>query len=431
MNPTKKLKWNWGYFLTMIIVAIPMFGWKAWYSFIDLTYWEAIGISFAKIGAFGGLAMFAVSLILSGRYIVFDRLFNGLDKMYTAHRFYGSMGLLLLIIHPVALSLVVTSTPSETASFFFVYDELSILIGAIALYGMIALIAWTILSKASYETFVNVHKFLGLFFVLGSIHAFMAGSIVAESQFLRFYLLALTVLGTVTFISYSLFRDLLHRPLHYKIASVKLLSDGIAEIVLQPRLHTLRFTPGQFTYVCFPEIDSNYHPFSIASGKSDGRLRFAIKQLGDFSTEVADVKVGSKAYVKGPYGGFTFFTNRHKKQLWIAGGIGVTPFMSGARSLRHSNETGKIEMIYASDDKQPYGLTELEKIEQRNPSFNVTHFQKEVFGFVSLATVQEQLKDLHDRAIYVCGPPIMLQTIQKEAKKLGLEKNLIFEEFSY
>jgi predicted ferric reductase len=296
---------------------------------------------------------------------------------------------------------------------------------------MLGLIVWTIFSKASYETFIQVHRLLGLFFILGSTHAFLAGSVLAESQFLSIYLLVLTSVGVITFVSYSLFRDVFHRPLHYKIEAIKLLPSGITEVILKPRLHTLRFTPGQFTYVCFPEIDGNYHPFSIASGKNDGKLRFAIKQLGDFSSTVSSMKVGSKAYIKGPYGGFTFFSNRHKKQLWIAGGIGVTPFLSGARSLRRSTEKGKVEMIYASDDKNPYGLKELEKIEEHNPSFNVTHFHKDVFGFVSLANLQDQLKDLHDRAIYICGPPVMLQTIQSEAEKLGLEKNLHYEEFSY
>jgi predicted ferric reductase len=433
MDIDRKVHFNYGILISLLIVAIPMFAWKLWYPFTNLSTYESLLVSFAKIGAFGGFAMFAVSLILSGRYVFYEKLFGGLDKVYIAHKLFGTMSVILLFIHPFALNLLTFEGSLATAAVFWVdVRDLGILFGALSLYGLIGLIVWTIFAKVSYETFIKVHRFLGMFFLLGAAHAFMSGSVLQESLFMQVYLLTLTLIGAVTFISYSILGDIFHRPLSYHVRSINELPHDIIEIILKPKIKTLRFSPGQFVYVSFPGFEKKeYHPFSIASGKNDGELRFAIRKSGDFTSSLLAIKEDAHVNVKGPFGGFTFFAARRKKQLWIAGGIGVTPFLSGARSLRISTERGKIEMVYATIENEPYGLKELERIEEHNPSFNVTHFHQDTFGFLTLHALQEQFKDLHERVIYLCGPPGMIQAIEKEAETLGLRKNLHFEAFSY
>ncbi len=433
MDVDKKVTFNYGLLISLLIVSIPMFGWKFWYSFTELSTLDALLVSFAKIGAFGGLAMFAMSLILSGRYVFYEKLFGGLDKMYNAHRFFGTMSLILLCIHPLALNLIVNQgSIAESIIFWIDIREIGIFLGAVALYGLIGLIVWTILTKSSYETFIKVHRILGLLFLMGALHAFILGSVLSESSFLRLYLLLLVGAGTVTFIFYSIFGDLLHRPVKYSVLSVKSSPGDIIEIQMKPKTQSLRFSPGQFVYINFPDIDEHqYHPFSIASGKNDSVLRLVVKQFGDFTKQLNSLKPDYTAKIKGPYGGFTFFKSERKKQLWIAGGIGVTPFLSSARSLKQSTEVGKIEMIYATPDNNPFGMKELLNVEHRNKSFKVTHFHQEKFGFISLKLLNEHFKDLSERKIFICGPPVMIQTLVKEAENLGLSKNLQYEEFSY
>lgn len=430
MDLDRKIKISYGLVASLIIVAIPMFGWKLWYSFGSLSTVDALIVSVAKIGAFGGLAMFAMSLILSGRYKFYEKAFGGLDKVYIAHRFYGTLGLVLLTLHPIALVLLGNDAGWSAINFLLGIDDLAIMFGAISLYGFIGIIVWSITTKSSYETFLKVHKFTGALFILGAAHAFLSGSVIAASNFIAIYLAALTALATATYIVYSILGDVLHSPLRYQLESVKD-RNGVVELVMAPKSVLLKFTPGQFVYFKIPSIDENYHPFSISSGKFDGKLRFAIRMSGDYTKKLQTAKKGATVYIKGPYGGFTFFQHRNKKQLWIAGGIGVTPFLSGARSMRRSHTKGLVEMIYASDEKHPYGLKELERIEDQNPSFNVTHFHKEKFGHVSLEVLQEQMKDLHERVIYICGPPVMMNVLKDEAERLGLIDNIRTEEFAY
>lgn len=433
MDIHKKIQINWGIILSLVLVAVPMFGWKLWFSFNGLSATQALLVTIAKIGAFGGLMMFAVSLILSGRYVFFEKFFGGLDKMYIAHRLFGTLGTILLLIHPIALSLFTYNGDiGQFALFWLDMRDIGVLLGAVSLYGLVGLVVWSMTTKASYETFIKVHRLLGVLFVAGAAHAFISGSVLSQSLFLNAYIAVFCLMATVTFFAYSVFHDMFHRPIRYKTVSVKKLPEGIVEIVLKPTVRNVSFNPGQFIYVSFPDFASQeFHPFSIASGKNESNLRLVVKQAGDFTKALEKLPKNTNALIKGPYGGFTFLPNRHKKQLWIAGGIGVTPFLSGAKSLKPVNEPGRVEMIYASIEKKPYGLNELHLIEQRNPSFNVTHFHQDTFGYVSLELLQEHFRDLHERIIYMCGPPGMMHAIEQEAATLGLEKNLHFEAFSY
>lgn len=432
VNLDTKIRWSWGLALSLVIVAIPMFGWKLWFSFEGLSTFDALTVALAKIGAFGGMAMFAWSLILSARYTFYERLFGGLDKVYLAHRFLGTASVVLLFLHPLALSLRgAGSDPLQALSLWVNFRSVAIMLGAVSLYGLIALVVWSITTKKSHETFIKVHRLLGFFFVFGAIHGFLIGRTIAASPLLYWYLLILSFLAVWSFVTYSLLGDILHRPLPYRVTKVKKLPHKILEISLKPERRLIRFQPGQFVYAAFPKLGWQYHPFSVASAKHESTLRLSVRQVGDFTETMKQLKVGDQAKLKGPYGGFTFQERPRRKQLWIAGGIGVTPFLSAARSLRHSNESGQVEMIYATADQQPYGYAELEKIKNHNTGFHVTMFHQDTHGFVSLRLLQEHFGDLADRDIYVCGPPPMLHSLLAEAEELGLTHKLHYEAFSF
>lgn len=432
MQTDKRIRINAGYLITLLIVAIPTFGWMVGYNFAALNPWQATAVTLAKVGAFGGMAMFAVSLILSGRYVWLDKLFNGLDKVYVSHRFFGTFSTALLLLHPIGLTLARQRTMLETIEFWLGGGRVGLSFGVFALYGLIGLVLWSIFSKSRYETFVLVHRWLGVFFISGAVHAFLIGNVLGTQGWLFWYMLVLSIAGGLTFIVYSLLGDLLHRPIKYRVLDSVLRTNGVTVVTLEPMRRILRFSPGQFVYVSFPDLeDTSFHPLSMASGKKDSRLRLAVRKVGDFSAQVSELKPGASALIKGPYGGFTFLPARRQKQIWIAGGIGVTPFISGAHSLEHSPKKGQIEMVYATDDDEPFGLDELETIEQKNPSFNVTLFNSKQFGYLTLEMLKQQFQDFNERHIYLCGPPVMTEKLAAEAQHLGIAHRLKFEEFDY
>jgi predicted ferric reductase len=92
---------------------------------------------------------------------------------------------------------------------------------------------------------------------------------------------------------------------------------------------------GQFAFVTF-DTREGHHPFTLSSSwKNDATLTFHIKQLGDYTRTLSHtLKVGDPVTVEGPYGRFDFAVHPGP-QIWIAGGIGITPFLSRLEALAH------------------------------------------------------------------------------------------------
>ena len=105
---------------------------------------------------------------------------------------------------------------------------------------------------------------------------------------------------------------------------------------------------GQFAFVTF-DAQEGPHPFTITSvWNGDGRLRFAIKALGDYTqTLPATLKVGDPVKVEGPYGQFNFIGNK-PRQIWIAGGIGITPFVARMKKLARQPDGKIVDLFYST-----------------------------------------------------------------------------------
>ncbi len=390
-----------------------------------------------KTAAFAGMAMFAWSLILSGRYKILDSWFHGLDKVYIAHKFFGTACMALLLMHPLGntITYLYTKGAGDLLHHYIGFTGIATMLGRISLYGLILLVLWSIFIKVKHETFIAVHRWLGVLFIIGAVHAFMSGpdSVLASNPFMWWYMFILSLLATLTFVHFSLLGDFLHPFYKYKVSSVKLLPGDVTDIELEPVYRIANFKPGQFFYISFDAIDKDvYHPFSIASSKDSSKLRFLVKELGDHTAAMRNLKPGVNARVKGPYGGFTFNDKKHPKQLWIAGGIGVTPFLSKAHSLRFSKLTPEVTMFHcARTKKEVIDKEELDIIQKGHRAFDYKYLCQDEFGIIGLKDIQDQLGSLKDYAIYLCGPPPMMRAYEAQAEELGLENQLYFEDFNY
>ena len=435
MDIDKRIRTTPGLIISLLVILIPTVAWLPGYNFDGLDTAAAVGVFIEKTAGFTGMAMFAWSLILSGRYRIIDQLFRGMDKVYIAHRFFGTASVALLLFHPLGytISYIVSQGSSDLIQHFIGYSTFGVLLGRISLYGLVLLGVWSIFAKVKHETFIAVHRWLGVLFIIGAVHAFMEGSVLAENAFMWWYLFILSAVATLTFIHFSILADFLHPYYKYTVSSVKHLAGDVTDIRLKPKYRIVNFKPGQFFYISFSSIDKHlYHPFSIASSKDSSELRFLVKELGDHTFAMRNLKPGIKARVKGPYGGFTFDDKKHPKQLWIAGGIGVTPFLSKAYSLRFSKLTPEVKMFHFARTKaETIDKEQLEIIKQHHRAFDYSYLPQDKFGIISLTDIAKQLGSLDDYAIYLCGPPVMMKAYEQQAEELGLENQLYFEEFTY
>ena len=90
------------------------------------------------------------------------------------------------------------------------------------------------------------------------------------------------------------------------------------------------------------------HPFTISSAsRDDGQLVFSIKGLGDYTRALPmSVHVGQAVTVEGPYGRFDFRGEGHR-QIWVAGGVGITPFVARLQALAEAPTAEPVDLIYS------------------------------------------------------------------------------------
>ncbi len=124
----------------------------------------------------------------------------------------------------------------------------------------------------------------------------------------------------------------------YTVVGVERLAPDVVEITLRPERRALHFRAGQFIYMTptDPSLQAGHlqeHPFSLSSSPDDGLLRVGIKDLGDASHAYQQLSPKTAVWIEGPYGDFFARSYPDRAQIWLGGGIGITPMVGGARGL--------------------------------------------------------------------------------------------------
>jgi predicted ferric reductase len=392
--------------------------------------------SIGQLTALVGLAMFSLSLILIARIPKLEPLFGGLDRIFHAHRHLGSLGFLLMLIHPLALGVRFVPVSVESAALFFVPSLIDIpkALGIIALLLMMALIGITLFAHWKYQILLKTHRYLGMAFMLGAIHGFLIPSDISNNIWLALYSGALAVAGVGAYFYRTIFSRMIPKH-HFSVVSVQELSKDITEITMEPEETPLSFTPGQFIFVRFMNgnVSEEIHPFSISSAPNERNLRITVKNLGDYTADLPHLAVGATAEVEGPFGGFTEEKARTPYQIWIAGGIGITPFLSRARALASDPGTAAhIDLYYTTNSREEMlFLQELQQIAARNPQLTIIPHACKEAGYLSASVLAEKSGTLMEKDIFVCGPPSMMSTILRQCRGLGVRSKFLHaEEFS-
>src|SRR5688572_32226094 len=192
---------------------------------------------------------------------------------------------------------------------------------------------------------------------------------------------------------------------------------------------------GQFLFVRFPrEKDLNEsHPFTISSAPAEDVLRLTIKASGNFTRDLfAKLKEGTDAVIEGAYGMFDYKTGG-QKQIWLAGGIGVTPFLSFIRDMNGSL-AHDVDFYYTvRHPEESLFLDEIKAADERNPRLKTYIRFSAKEGSLTIDTILNNARgDIKEYHVYMCGPLPMIQAFEKKFIDLGLPKHQVhFEEFNF
>jgi predicted ferric reductase len=291
------------------------------------------------------------------------------------------------------------------------------------------------ITGGTYEGWKKLKKYVGIFFILGFIHSLTIGNPLDAFIAINF-VQVFFIIGAVAYLYTEVFGRFFKKYIPYTVEAIDHPNNITTEVVLRPTGEPIKKQhAGQFIFVRFPNsptLDES-HPFTISSAPDEDVLRLTIKASGDFTRAlITDLKPGMDATIEGPYGMFDYKTGG-KKQIWIAGGIGLTPFLSFIRDMDGSvdHNTDFYYTVRHRDEALFYN--ELVAAAQQNKHLKL-HIRFSATG--GSLTVEEIVRAADDNMnayhIYLCGPFQMLQAFERKFISLGVPANQIhFEEFNF
>jgi len=187
----------------------------------------------------------------------------------------------------------------------------------------------------------------------------------------------------------------------------------------------MRFSPGQFVFIKVFQagLENAPHPFSISSG--DGKkITLTTKVSGDFTKQLYDdLQPGTQVAIDGAYG-FMNFSRGKKKQLWVAGGIGITPFMA---YLQEPHPDQKIEFFYSYMGAEAGVYKDIiEKYQQDNPSFKAHFIDTAVMPFLNFEGYALE----EGTSIFMCGPAQMIEGYVRYFRRNFKHPDITYEAFN-
>ena len=427
-----KILQNSGWIILSVLSFAPVLLWLLEPSLIQkFSSLSQTTTSLGDIAGLCGMAMFSLVMILSARAKFFEKFFNGVNESYTAHHFFGGLAFVFLLFHPILLAYQYALTSFNSAALFLLPSNYwAQNFGTLGLFVMILALLVTFYSKLKYQVWKFTHKFIGLAFIFAFLHTFLIGADVASNIWLKIYLFILGALAIITYFYRTLFADYLVRVFNYKVKGVKQYDDKIWEISFAPQNRAIEFAPGQFGFIKLlsNEVTKEIHPFSFSSANGNP-LKIAIKELGDYTNKIGKLKEGDTALVEGPFGAFNFRSFKNKKQVWIAGGIGITPFLSMLRSVTKEDSGYEIDLYYSVKDENSLAFKdEMDEIFQKYKNVNITYWVTSKDKFLTAEAIAAKISDLKERDIMICGPSIMMNALKGQLMFMQITKDQIHSE---
>lgn len=193
---------------------------------------------------------------------------------------------------------------------------------------------------------------------------------------------------------------------------------------------------------------SEPHPFTLSSAPEDAALRMTIKNSGAFTRTVPELEPGTPIQCAGPFGHFCEGIDAQPEIVMIAGGVGITPFLSVLRHFQDVSARNRVLLFWANKTIQDaFAAKELEQLtrtlrltvvhafsrvapEERlaSPAFGDDRPGRVVFeyGRISQEILSRYLPA--NAAYYLCGPPPMQEAVIAELAKCGVSHDAVQKE---
>jgi ferredoxin-NADP reductase len=215
-----------------------------------------------------------------------------------------------------------------------------------------------------------------------------------------------------------------------KILSIEKVTHNVVRLNLE-KPEGISYTPGQATDITLDKSpwENEYRTFTFTSLPEEDKLQFTIKVYTDHkgvTEQIGQLKAGETINVYDVYGDIHY----KGEGIFLAGGAGITPFISIFKQLEKENKIGNNKLIFANNRKEDIIDYEYFKRILGNNFINILSEEKvegHEHGFVSKEMIEKYL-DNDNSYVYLCGPPPMMNAVEKQLEELGIGEERIVKE---
>jgi ferredoxin-NADP reductase len=218
-----------------------------------------------------------------------------------------------------------------------------------------------------------------------------------------------------------------------KLTAIKSESPDVKSFVFKPS-KPLTWTAGQYLHYMLHHDSTDDRGsdrwFTIASAPFERHVmittRLAKTKGSTFKKTLKALKIGDSIEVSDVDGDFVI-EDKHKQYVFIAGGIGITPFHSIIKEMQHKRQPLRVTLIYANRDSHVVYKKGLETAAKHNPHFSIYY----VFApkRIDRTTIKEIVPNLKKPLFYISGPEPMVESMGKLLQKIGIPKNHIKQDW--
>lgn len=366
----------------------------------------------------------------------------GLDNIAKLHRKNGYTVIIAIYIHILLVTFgyalgSMVGFISQYVTFFNTFEDVwKAMIAAGLFTAVVGTSIYIVRKNLKFERWYIVHLLVYAAIILAFSHQLaVGGSFTANPVYSKIWTgLYLFVAANVIYYRF-LSIAINYLRFGFKIKRVETETNGITSIYISGKnLQKFNAKPGQFIMIRI--LARKYwlqeHPFSLSKVTTNDHMRITVKDSGDYTSMIQNLKSGSKVMVAGPFGTFTSAKAISQKRLYLAGGIGVTPLRSlieeGVQKnddavLIWSNKTA-IDEIYQA---------ELASFEAASKLRVIRFFTKEkktgyLSGRVTADIISQLIPDVKERSVYICGPGKFIIELEKDLLQSGLPPRQIHTE---
>jgi predicted ferric reductase len=421
----------------LIVLISCLATWVIWLTTLSsyVFIWKDPFLFLSKAVVLPGIILMCWSFFLSTRFRVFEMLFNGLDKTYHAHKMISISSFVLICLHPALQFFRFLPNYRKSLEMFIPKALTALEFGLLALLVFIALITLTLWIKLPYHIWKKTHQFFIVVLLLALIHIWLIDKQVHDSLPLMIWIYGFIGAACIAYIYTRFLYRFLGPKYNYKVVKIKKMQTCWDVYMTAQTTKEIAYYPAQFVYISFNNkmLGSEPHPFSISSA-SHQPFRLSIKNSGDYTSKLDALMVGDSARIWGPYGRFyeKYLCEPKKDAVMIAGGIGITPFLSLIHHEVKHPKPRKTILFYGvkNRDHKDY-IDEIAACVLQNHNIKIitSFFEIEPLNMQIIESYTD--KDLTRYNFFLCGPIKMMKLFEEDLKKRGVKnRNIIFEDFN-